>query len=817
MESFFQDIRFSLRSLRKSPGFVTIAILTLALGIGANSALFSVVDGVLLRPFPFEKPEQLVIVWETSARFTRMFASPPNFADWRAQNTSFADLGAFREASFTLTGSGDAERIDGTRVSGSLFSMLGVSPAVGRTFTADDDKPGAALVVLLSHDFWQQRFGGRRDILGQHITLSSQPHIVVGVMPAGFAFPPPVTIRTEGSIPALRAKLWTPLGLDYAGGQRAAHFMSVLGRLKPGVSIEQAQSGLQTIAQHLAEQFPQSNQGWSVQLVPLQQEVTGEVRPALLLLLGGVGFVLLIGCANIANLFLTRAASRKSEIAVRLALGASRGRLARQLLTESLLVAAAGGAAGLLLSYWGLDALLALSPYNLPRMDEIAVDGRVVLFTVAASLATGLLFGLAPVLQLRDLKTFATLRETSRDAAGGMGGRRLRNALVVSELALSMVLLLGAGLFLKSFLRLQGVNPGFEKGERITFRIFPPGAKYPAERRSALFNQMQERLATVPRVRAAGYSTDLPLATDRQGRDFHVQGQPPSPAGQENHANVSLVSPTYFAAMGMTVRQGRAFSEADHATSAPVVIVSESLARRHLGDGNPVGQRISVGSREGPFREIVGVLADERHNRLDSAPYPNIYMPHAQVPWNVAISFVLRTESDAASVIAAARREVSALDSELPIFDVRTLASVVDDSIAQPRFSTFLLAVFASAALLLAALGIYGVIAYSVAQRTREIGIRMALGAQPPDVLLLMLGQGMNLSATGIAIGLAGGAGCALLLRRILGSLLFETDAADPVTFAGVALALMAVAMAATYLPARRATRVDPLVALRYE
>jgi len=818
MEFLQQDVRFSIRSLRKSPGFFLIALLTLGLGIGANSAIFSIVDGVLLRPFPFAQPEQLVIAWETTARFERMFASPPNFADWRAQCDAFDSLGAFHNASFTISGAGAAERADGARVSGGLFTLLGTAPALGRDFSIEDDRPGAPLVVLLSHDLWQQRFAGSREALGQSITLNGEPHTIIGVMPRGFSFPPPVTLRTEGSIPAHHSRMWLPNRIDYAEPRsRSAHYLSVLGRLKPGVSIEQARSSLQTVAQRLAQQYPGSNQGWTAKLIPFQEEVVGGLRPSLLLLLGGVGFVLLIGCVNIANIFLTRAAARKSEIAIRMALGASRARLARQLLTESLLVAAAGGALGLLASYWGLDALLALSPYNLPRADEIAVNGRVVLFTLAASLATGILFGLAPVVQLRDLQVFHTLRETARDSAGGVRGRRLRDALVVSELALSMVLLLGAALFLRSFWHLRGVDPGFDKGDRITFRVFPPGLKYPAVNRPAFYEQMLARLEAIPGVRAAGYSSDLPLATDRQGRSFYVQGRPAPPSGQENHTNASLVGSSYFAAMGMRLKQGRGFTPADNATSAPVVIVSEATVRRYLQTENPLGMRISVGSTDGPFREIVGVLADERHNRLDAAPYPNVYLPLTQSPWNVAVSFVLRTDGDPASAAAAARRTVAELDRELPIYDVRTLTRVVDDSMAQPRFASFLLAIFGAAALLLAALGIYGVMAYSVAQRTREIGVRMALGAQPQDVLRLVLGQGMALSAAGVGAGLAGGVLLVLLLARVLAPLLFETSTLDPWTFAAVAALLLGVSLLATYLPARRATRVDPLVALRYE
>lgn len=801
MQTIWQDLRYGARTLLKQPGFTLVAVITLALGIGANAAIFSVVNTVLLRPLPYAEAERLMMIRETKLpQFPEFSVAPGNFLDWKKQNTVFERLVAYRGASFNLIGTGEPERLRGMQVSEGFMDMLGVQPQLGRDFLLEEDQPGRNQVVVLSHGLWQRRFGGDPKLLNQSITLSGQPYTIIGVMPAGFRF---------GSS---ETELWTPMAFTAQQAQQhGGHYISALGQLKPGVPLTQAQAELSTIAERLAQQYPESNTGWNVKLTPLLEFTVREIKPALLVLLGAVAFVLLIACANVANLLLARAAARQKEIAIRTSLGAGRGRIVRQLLTESVLLALAGGGLGLALAAWGTDVLLKLAPPDLPRVSDVALDWRVVAFTLALTLLTGVLFGLVPALQASK----PNLNETLKDAGRGSteGGRRqlIRSSLVVLEVASALVLLVGAGLLIKSFLRLQQVDPGFNPKNTLTASVALPQKKYPEEKQQAAFyQQLLEKISALPGVQAAATAVVVPLSGNDYVLGFEIEGRPK--VENQPSTNYYAVSADYFKAMGIPLLRGRVFTDRDTADTTRVAVINESMAQKFFPHEDPLGKRIHVTNGPTTYREIVGIVGDVKEYGLDRATPLQTYEPFLQKP-NSSMFLIVRAAGDPANLSGAIRREVLSLDKEQPVASLRTLEQLIATTIAQQQFSMTLLGVFAAVALLLSAIGIYGVLSYAVTQRTNEIGIRMALGADQGAVLKLVVGQGMLLTLTGIGAGLV----AALALTRVLATLLFGVSATDPLTFGAIALLLMLAALLACWIPARRAMKIDPLVALRYE
>jgi putative ABC transport system permease protein len=802
MDTLFQDVRYAVRTLLKNPGFTAVAVIALALGIGANSAIFSVVNAVLLRPLQFEKPEQLVLVWEKRMALGRVRnpASPPDFNDWRAQNQVFEDMAAYVGGGFSLTGGDEAERLQGANVSPSLFPVLRARPLVGRAFQDDEDKPGSDPVVILSYGLWQRRFGADPDIAGKTIRLDDKAYTVAGVMPAEFAFPNKT------------AEVWVPLKLDQEElNNRGGHSLNVVARMKPGVTIEQARAEMDAIASRLEQQYPQVNTGHGANVFPLYEEVVSGVRPALIVLLGAVAFVLLIACANVANLLLARASSRQKEIAIRTALGARRGRIVRQLLTESVLLSLIGGLIGTLLALWGLDLLLAVGGNTIPRAKEIKLDTTVILFTLLVSFITGIIFGLVPALQASKPDLNESLKEGGRGASAGFRRNRVRSIFVVAEVAICLVLLIGAGLMIKSFARLVNVSPGFNPESMLAFNVSLPNSKYGGKQQvTAFFQQTLERISALPGAQSSAAVAGLPLAGGFGSRYFSIEGRPPQPAGQGFNANVNISSPGYFQAMNIPFVEGRDFDDRDSGKSPDVVIINQEMARRYWPDEDPIGKRLAVGN--GPWREVVGVVGDVKQSGLDVETRPEMFWPYYQMGLPFA-TIVVRTKGDPKAMAAAVRGEMQAIDKDLPIYNVKTVEEIISESVAPRRLNMLLLGTFGGLALVLAAVGLYGVMSYSVAQRTREIGIRMALGADQGVVMRLVLSQGMALALIGVAVGV----GASLLLTRLMSSLLYGVSATDPVTFAAISLMLVGVAGAASYVPARRAMKVDPMIALRYE
>jgi putative ABC transport system permease protein len=804
MGILIQDLRYGFRMLVKNPAFTLIAILALALGIGANTAIFSVVNAVLLRPLPFADADRLVYLQavNNAQGITRSNISPPDFEDWKNQSQSFQDMAAFITGGVILSGNAEPERVPAAAVTASFFSVLGVKPALGRGLLAEDDKPGAEDVALISHGLWQRRFGSDPHIVGSKINIGGESTTVIGVMPAGFEFMEPMDV-------------WRPLGLDFSKERRDNRYLQVLALLKPGVTITQAQAQMNGITERLSQSYTETNANWGTKLTGLHELVVEDVRPALLLLLGAVGFVLLITCANVANLLLARAAARQKEIAVRSALGASRLRVVRQLLTESLLLSLTGGALGLLLSIWLTDLLVSISPANSPRLDEVRLDARVLLFTLAVTCLIGLLFGLAPALQASRINLNEALKEGGRGFSEGWRRNHVRKLLVVSEVALSLMLLVGAGLLIKSFMLLRETNTGFDSGNVLTMRISVPGAKYKGAQKAEFFQRLTESVAALPGVESAGAVLSLPLGGSNYsvGRSFIPEGRPLTPEESIN-ASYVVTTPQYFRAMKIPLIAGRAFTERDNKDAPQVIIVNETLARRYFPGESAVGKRIRVWRDEQFPREIVGVVGDTKANAIDAEFGPQMYVPHLQDSGWGGMSLVVRTTTSTPTALASSvRGAVLALDKDQPVFNIKTMEDIVSASVANRRVSMLLFSVFASVALFLAALGVYGVISYSIAQRTHEIGLRMALGAQRSDVLKLVLRQGMSLVLIGIALGLM----ASLAVTRLMASLLYEVSATDPLTFAGVALLLAVVALLACLIPARRAMKVDPMVALRYE
>ncbi|HYY99810.1 MAG TPA: ABC transporter permease [Pyrinomonadaceae bacterium] len=805
VEEMFQDLRYGARKLRKSPGFALVAVMTLALGIGANTAIFSVVNAVLLRPLPFDQPEQLVRVFGTNARRSN-FSRPHsylNFSDLRAQNQTFEAMAAYTGTTSALSGEEGPEQITGVIASGDIFRVLRTKPLMGRLLEPEDERPGGSNAVVISHGLWQRRFGGDPRVVGRTIRLDGREREVVGVTPADFRFEF-VTGATD---------FWTPIDpsvSDYQ--QRGAIFLEIIGRLKPGVSVEQSNADAGVVASRLSEQYQNSNAGIGVRLAPAQEELVGDVRPTLLVLLGAVGFVLLIACANVANLLLARSAGRHREIAVRSALGAWRGRIVRQLLTESLLLAFAGGVLGLVFALWGVKLLSVFVPENVPRFGETDIDLRVLGFTLAASVVTGLLFGIAPALQSSRVDLNEALKEGGRTGTDGLGRRRVRSLLIVSEVALSLVLLVGAGLLIKSFVKLRNTDPGFDAGNTLTASLSLASVRYDADEKIADFYRLLvERVRALPGVVSVGAVTPLPLSDNNMSFSFSVIGQPPQPPGQGQSANARMVTPEYFRAQGIPLRAGRVFTDADKAGAPNVLVVNEAFARRYLPGVEPLGQRLHIGLNriEG---EIVGVVGDIRGEGLATPGEPEYYVPEATVPFG-DMTLVVRTANDPASLVPALRQAVAEMDKDQPLYDVRTMDSLVARSVARQRFSMTLIGVFAVLAMLLAAVGIFSVMSFLVAQRTHEIGIRMALGARQRDILSMVVRHGVGLTLIGVGVGLA----AALALTRLMSGLLYEVSATDPFIYGGITVLLAAVALAACYVPARRATKVDPLIALRYE
>lgn len=799
----FQDLRYGARRLLKNPGFTLIAILTLALGVGANAAIFTVVNSVLLRPLPYKDADRLVILKDSwLPKFPEFAAAPANFLDWKKENTVFERLVAFRFTSMNLTGKGDPERLTGFAVSEGFLAMLGVTPQYGRDFSAEENLVGKNNVIILNHGFWRQRYGGDPSIVNQTISLDGQSYVVVGVLPATFSFP------------GRDASYWTPLAFTPQQAQnRGGHNLGrVVGQLKPGVSVTQANAEMVAIAGRLAAQYP-ANSGWSVNVTPLLDFTVRSVKPALYVLLAAVAFVLLIACVNVANLLLSRVAGRAKEIAIRSSLGASRGRIVRQLLTESLFLALLGGVAGLALAKWGLDLLLLLAPENLPRMSQVSLDGRVLGFTFLLTLLTGLVFGLVPALQASNPNLNEAMKDGGRGATEGKRGRLIRNSLVVVEVASALVLLIGAGLMIKSFWRLQHTNPGFNAQNVMTARVALPQRKYPeSKQQEAFFTQLLEKLEATPGVQSVGASTLIPLDGDDYIAGFEIQDRPSPAPGQGQSTIFTAISDGYFKAMGIPLIRGRLFDKRDSSNSPHVALINETMAKKIFPNEEPIGKRITFGNRDdaSAWYEIVGVVGDVRHYSLDQPAPLQTYEPYTQQTFSY-MSLAVRTTGDPAALGPAIRNQVHALDAEQPVANMKTLDALAAISSAQAQFSMTLLSVFASVALLLATIGVYGVLSYAVTQRSHEIGVRMALGAGRGDVLKMIAAQGMSLILIGAGIGLLGAYG----LTRVMSTLLFEVSATDPVIFGAITLLLIMIALLACYIPARRATRVDPLVALR--
>jgi putative ABC transport system permease protein len=812
MQTLWQDLRYGARMLMKNPGFSLIAALTLTLGIGANTAIFSVINGVLLKPLPYAGPERLVAVWEVRHDGRRGAVSYPNFADWRAQNQVFERVAIYRDSAMALTGGGEPASLRAVITTPDLFPLLNARPQLGRGFLPEEEKAGSRVVVL-GHGAWRKYFGADPNLVGKQIKLNGRDFSVVGVMPAGFNFP----------VEAEQTDLWVSAAIsserddpkeESMNEQRGAHMYYSIARLKPGVTLAAAQTDLETVMGRLRAQYPDEVGGDHTAMRPYMTDLVGDVERALLVLFAAVGAVLLIACANVASLLLARAIGRQREIAVRAALGASWGRIVRQLLTESLLLAAVGGTAGLLLATWGVDFLKTLSPADMPRMQDVRLDGRVLVFTLLVSLLTGLVFGLIPALRAARADQNEALKEGGR---GGEGLRRnrLRSALVVAEVASAMTLLVGAGLLIKSFVRLQRVNLGFDPHQVLTLRVELPDARYREARQIINFNQeFLRRVERLPGVRSAAMVFKLPLGGSDASTTFEVEGQPPDKS-RPLSAGARISTPGYFHTLGIPFVSGRDFGERDEEKSAPVVVINETLAERYFPNQNPIGKHIRPGiSVEGdpPWREIVGVVGAVRHSGPGKEPRPEFFLPQMQMPF-VTLTTVVRVAGDPLAIIGAARNEVRAMDRELPIDSVKTLDQYLTESVAQPRFNTLLLGLFAGLAMTLTAVGLYGVMAFSVTARTREIGVRVALGARGPDVLRLVVSQGMKLTLIGVAIGMV----AALALTRLMAGLLFGVTPTDPATFALIALLLVGVAMLACYLPARRATKVDPMISLRCE
>ncbi len=804
------DIKFGVRMLLKSPVMTFVALFALTLGIGANTAIFSVVNTVLLRSFPYKDPEQLALVWEKrqGGRTDQNVINLGNFSDWKDQNSVFADMAAFLDTSRNLTGDGEPEEITGQLATTNLFSVLGTNPVLGRTFTADEGGEGGPRVIVISYGLWQRRFGGDKQIVGRQILVNEQPATVIGVMPATFGWH--ILGKSRARKPA---DIWMPLQITNELRERRGRFASAVARLKPGVSMDQAQHEMQTIGARLAQQYPDFNTDWGVNVVPLRTQMTGEIRRPLLILLGAVAFVLLIACANVANLLLARASARRKEIAVRAGLGASRWRIARQLLTESVILSLLGGALGVLVAWWGTRSLVALSPPALIDLKSVSVNLAVLGFTLGLSVLTGIVFGLVPALEATRLDLHGSLKEGGKSVGGSTGSHRVRSVFVVTQVALALVLLVGAGLLVKSLQRLQAVHTGFNPTNLLTVRVNVLPRKYETDQqRINFFKQAVEQMKAIPGVEAAGAIDTPPFAGLYSGTNVEVDGQK-LPPDRELHTGVNVTDAGYFQTMQIPLKLGRFYTDQEVAEMRHVVLVNETFVQKNLGGQNPLGHKLTIYMKDDNVPcEIIGVVADHRHLGLDVPIEPMVYWPHAELVYP-GMTLMLRTRGDANAVAGAARNVIHTIDPQQPIGEVNTMATLLSTSVARARFSASLLTVFSFVALMMAAVGIYGVMSYSVLQRTHEIGVRMALGAQRFDVLRLVVRKGIVLGVIGVVVGLV----ASFALTRLISTLLFEVTATDTATFVGVSFGLFFVTLAACYLPARRATRVDPLKALRYE
>ncbi|MFL6257621.1 MAG: ABC transporter permease [Pyrinomonadaceae bacterium] len=809
MTTLWKDIRFGTRSLLKSRAFTFITVLTLALGIGANTAIFSVVNAVLLQPLPFKDPEQLVMVYAVNPRkaITQGEMAPADFAQLREQNTAFEQLSLLRYQEITLTGQGEPDLVDAGLVSSNFFHLLGVEPVLGRNFLPEDEQGSQSRGVILSHGLWERRFGSNRSVIGQPLALDGKMYTVAGVLPADFEFP---KANEQSSTPTL----WVPTALEAdALSDRRNHVLVGVGRLKKELTVGQAQAELKVLAARLEQQSPQSNAGWSMTPVLLREQVVGNTRTSLLVLFGAVGLVLLITCANVANLLLVRASARQKEIALRTALGAPRSRIIRQLLTEATLLALAGGVLGIFFAIWGVNMLVHVSPGYIPRVGEIGIDLWVLGFTILISVLVGLVFGLAPALQASAPDQNQTLKEgAGKGAGGGQGRTRTRAILVVSEVALSLMLLISAGLLIKSFVYLLNVSPGFNPDNLMTMNLSISPQKYSdPQQRANFYTQVIERVSALTGVRSVGATNHLPLGGGNSSISFIVEGRPLPGAGEAPPTtNWRAISPDYLRTMGIPLLRGRAITERD---KEDVILISESMARRFWPQEDPLGKRIRLGGAGdgGQDATVVGVVGDVHHWGLEAEPLPQIYLTYLQDP-PAHMTFVVRSAGDPRALASSLRATVGALDKDLPVTNLRTMDEILADSVARRRFVMILFGAFAVLALLLAAVGIYGVISYYVAQRTQELGIRIALGARPLDIVKLVVGQSLLPTVAGIVLGLA----VAFVVTRVMSSLLYGISATDPLTFIGMPLVLLGVALLATFIPARRATKVDPLVALKY-
>jgi putative ABC transport system permease protein len=813
MSTLLQDLRFSLRGLLKQPGFTGVALLTLALGIGANSAIFGIVNAVLLRPLPYQNPDRVVLLWSHWTNWSRTWVSQGELVDYQEQARSLEHVGAFSATSFNLTGGGDALRVRAAQVQPEIFAALGAQPIAGRVFTAEEDRPGHEHVVMLTEGLWRSQFGSDPAIVGRTIQLDAEPYTVVGVLPAALRLPLDFASRTF-------TQIWVPLALGPNDPQqRGNHGLNALGRLRPGIALPQAQAEIDTITRGFLQRYANNyDKEFGLTLVTAPREVFGDVRPALEVLLLAVGAVLLIACANVANLLLARSEARQKELAIRVVLGAGRGRIVRQLLTESMVLSAIGGAAGIALAYALTRLLVALDPLKIPRVQDIAIDGRVLAFTAVISAATGILFGSVPAIQSSRADLQPVLKEGGRDSRVGTGW--LRRVLVVGEVAASVVLVAAALLLARSFARLLDVDAGFNPAHVLTLRTSLPATTYSSGAASVrAYAEVGRRLREVPGALAAGGVTGLPLATTRGDWGIRIEGQPPPTARTNTAADWQVITPGYFEAIGTPLRAGRSFTDADTADTLPVIAINDTMAKKYWPGVSPIGRRMMMGGN-GVWLTVVGVVADVHHRGLDVLPRPEMYRPHTQfrygpatAPAVTALTWVLRTSAEPIAATSYARAAISAVDPSLGISDVATLEQVLADSTSDRRLNMLLFALLGGLALALATVGVYGVVAYSVTQRTHEIGVRMAIGARPADVLWMVLREGGRLAIAGVALGSV----VAIAGARLIRGLLFEVSATDPLTFAGVAIALLSVALLASYIPARRATRVDPMIALRGE
>ena len=806
MQFFWQDLRYGLRTLLKNPGFCAVAILALALGIGPNTAIFTMVNAVLLKPLPVPEPNRVVMIWGTLLKsgFDQMPVSAADYLDWKQQARSFDHMSAafaIPEYGLNISGIGDPERAPAALASQEFLPALGIKPIVGRNFLPEEDRPGGPPAVLISNALWQRRFHSDPAAVGRTLTVDGIPRTVVGVVP-----------HELGEM--VRADLWLPTAINPTNPERRNHNYGIVARLKPGVTVAQARSEMTVIAQRLELAYPATNTGWGITLFPMAEMFTGRIRPVLLILLGAVGLLLLIACANLANLLLARAATREKEIAIRGALGAGRGRIVRQLVTESLVLAMAGGALGLILASYGVQAMRAVVPDMFPMLQHMSVDLPVLAFTLGISIATGLLFGLVPAWRSSHTDLNTTLKESASRSEGGGSSHRIRSFLLASEVALAVLLSVSAGLLLRSFVRVMAVDPGVRTANVLTMNLSLPDSRYDTPlKRATFYKSLTERLETLPGIRSAGAVMFLPLRVSilsfRIGvNSFVIQGRPPVPQDQRPQADYRIATPGYFGTMGIALRQGRLLDAHDDLNAKRVALVNEAMVRKHFAHENPLGQHLVMGEPT----EIVGVVADAKMYGLDAPVEPAVYVPHMQHPAE-SMGVAVRTAGDPTAMGSAVRREILKLDAEQPISSVRTMEDVLSDSLMLRRATMLMLIVFALLALTLATVGIYGLTAYSVSRRTHEIGLRVALGASRPQILRLVVGRGLVTSIIGAAIGV----GAAFLLTRGLSGMLYGVTATDPLVFAGVPLLLIAVSVVASYVPARKATTIDPLVALRYE